>query len=165
MITGPRFEDRPEQGYVGIRTLAALDELPTVIPQLIGEVFAWLEARGVAPAGAPFIRYHVIDMARRLDVEIGIPVVSAVSGDGRVRAGVLPGGRYATLVFTGPPEGLMGANKALLDWGKEQGVAWDRWDTEQGDAFGSRFEAYLTDPAEQPDRSKWETEVAIRLAA
>ena len=28
----------------------------------------------------------------------------------------------------------------------------------------SRVECFLTDPAEQPDRKKWETEVAIRLA-
>ncbi|HEV8613461.1 MAG TPA: hypothetical protein VGQ73_08110, partial [Gemmatimonadales bacterium] len=56
------------------------------------------------------------------------------------------------------------ANKALIDWATEKGIAWDRWDTDKGDAFRSRIESYLTDPADEPDQAKWETEVAIRLA-
>ena len=32
------------------------------------------------------------------------------------------------------------------------------------DGFGARYESYLTDPADEPDMAKWETEVAIRLA-
>ena len=35
---------------------------------------------------------------------------------------------------------------------------------EKGDAFGARLESFLTNPDEEPDRAKWETEVAIRLA-
>jgi hypothetical protein len=38
-----------------------------------------------------------------------------------------------------------------------------RWDVENGDAFAARVEFYLTDPADEPDQEKWETEVAIRL--
>jgi hypothetical protein len=30
--------------------------------------------------------------------------------------------------------------------------------------WGSRLEFYLTDPAEEPDMSKWETQLAFRLA-
>jgi len=41
---------------------------------------------------------------------------------------------------------------------------WDRWETKDGDAFGSRLESFLTRPDEEPDQGKWETEVAIRLA-
>ena len=163
MITAPTLEDRPEQPYAAIRTQATMQELPTVIPQLHREVFAWLGRQGVAPAGAPFIRYLVIDMAAKLDIELGVPVATAVSGDGRVSAGVLPAGRYATLVYTGPQNGVA-ANAALLDWGAERGLVWDRWVAENGDGFGARLESYLTDPNDQPDPAKWETEVAIRLA-
>jgi hypothetical protein len=34
----------------------------------------------------------------------------------------------------------------------------------QGDVFGARYESYLTDPAEEPDLARHQTEVAIRLA-
>jgi effector-binding domain-containing protein len=162
-ITEPKLEDRTDQHYVGVRTLAAIPELPTVIPQLLGEVFAWLGKQGVAPAGAPFMRFHVINMESKMDIEMGVPVTSALPGNGRVSAGVLPAGRYATLIYTGVTNGLEG-NKALIDWAKANGIAWDRWDDENGDAFRSRYESYLTNPDDEPDQAKWETEVAIRLA-
>ncbi|HEY3230779.1 MAG TPA: GyrI-like domain-containing protein [Roseiflexaceae bacterium] len=163
-ITDPKLEDRTEQPYMGIRTQVPMKEMGAgLIPRLHGEVFAWLKKQGVAPAGAPFIRFHVINMESKMDIEMGVPVASALSGDGRVTPGVLPAGRYATLVYTGVRNGIK-ANKALIDWATEKGIAWDRWDTDKGDAFRSRIESYLTDPADEPDQAKWETEVAIRLA-
>lgn len=163
MMTEPKLEERAEQPYVAIRTQTAMGELGTVIPQLDREVFAWLGKQGVEPAGAPFIRYHVIDMAAQLDIEVGVPVATALPGEGRIVAGALPAGRYATLVYTGVHNGIP-ANAALLAWGAEHGLVWDTWATERGDGFGSRLESYLTDPDDEPDLAKWETEVAIRLA-
>jgi effector-binding domain-containing protein len=164
MITKPHLEQRDAQPYMGIRTQATMGELPTVIPQLLGEVVAWLGEQGAAPAGAPFIRYHVIDMAAQLDIELGWPVATARAGAGRIAAGVLPAGRYAVLLYTGPYDGLMEANAALLSWGAQEGLVWDTWVAPHGDGFGARFESYLSDPANEPDPAKWETEVAIRLA-
>jgi hypothetical protein len=45
-----------------------------------------------------------------------------------------------------------------------QGLAFDRWDTEEGDNFRSRYETYLTDPKIEPRKTKWQIEVAIKLA-
>jgi len=163
MTTEPKLEHRDEQPYVAIRTQVPMRKFKTVIPQLLGEVFAWLEKQGVAPAGAPFMRFHVINMAAKMDLELGAPVATAVPGDDRLSAGVLPAGRYASLVYTGVKNGIKG-NAALLDWGAEKGLVWDTWVAENGDGFGARLESYLTDPDEEPDPAKWETEVAIKLA-
>lgn len=163
MIGEPKLSDRAEQPYVAIRTQITMQQLDTAIPQGIGEVAAWLGRQGVTPSGAPFARYLVIDMEALLDIEVGFPVASAMSGDGRVSASVLPAGRYASLVYTGIDNGIQ-ANWALLKWGAENGLAWDTWKTEKGDAFGARFETFLTNPDDEPDRAKWETEVAIKLA-
>lgn len=164
MMTEPKVEERAEQHYAGIRTQVPMTALKEVIPQSTDAVFVWLEQQGVAPAGAPFIRYHVINMPGRLDIELGVPVAGAGAGDGHIRPGVIPAGRYAALLYTGDYSGLMEANARLIGWANENGITWDAWETEQGDAFGGRFEFYLTDPAEEPDPAKWETEVAIRLA-
>ena len=102
-------------------------------------------------------------MMAQLDIELGVPVAVAVSGDAQVQADTLPAGRYASLIYTDVRRGIE-ANAALLDWGAQRGLVWDSWSTEHGDAFGSRVEFFLTDPAEEPDSAKWETEVAIRLA-
>ena len=163
MIGTPKVENRTEQHYMGIRTKATMRQLSKVIPQLLDEICAWLDAKGIEPVDAPLIRYHVIDMAAQLDIELGVPVAAPVQGDGRVSASVLPAGRYAALTYEGSQRGI-DANRTLLEWGAAQGLVWDRAKIEQGDAFGGRIERFLTDPAEQPDRNKWQTEVAICLA-
>lgn len=163
MIGEPKLEDRNAQPYVGIRTRVPMKEFDQVIPQFLGELFAWLARQNVAPAGAPFIRYHVINMESNMDIEIGVPLASAMPGEGRIGSGILPAGRYAALVYIGVRNGIE-ANGALLNWGAQKGLVWDRWETEDGDAFGARLESFLTNPADEPDDAKWATEVAIRLA-
>jgi len=114
MITEPKLEDRTEQQYVGIRTQVPPSKFKQIIPQFLDELFTWLGKQSIAPAGAPFMRYHVINMAGDMDVELGVPVASAVQGDGRIAPGVIPAGRYATLVYSGVT-GIAG-NKALIEW-------------------------------------------------
>jgi hypothetical protein len=130
------------------------------VARLRAELTGWFADRGVAPAGPPILRYHVIDMAGIMDIEVGIPVATSLPGDERVRAGLLPAGRYASLIYVG--HGLTG-NKALLDWGRANGLAWDRWAAPGGDAFGARYETFLTDPRVEPRKTRWEIEIAIRL--
>ncbi|HEX6482454.1 MAG TPA: hypothetical protein VF043_26730 [Ktedonobacteraceae bacterium] len=62
--------------------------------------------QGITPSGAPFARYLVINMMALLDIEVGVPVAAALSGDGCISAGVLPAGRYASLVYTGIDIGI-----------------------------------------------------------
>jgi len=166
MIGEPKLDDRDAQPYVGIRTLASLAQLPEAIPGNHRKVYAWLKEHGVSPSGPPFIRYRVINMETKLDIELGVPVAHPVTASGGVSADALPAGRYASVVYTGPyaGDGLMRANAALLDWGADKGLEWDRFDDPNGDGFGSRYESYITDPGEEPDPMKWMTEVAIRVA-
>jgi effector-binding domain-containing protein len=165
MITEPKIDQRAEQHYAGIRSVVPMAEFgPSgIIPQSYDEVLGWLKARGIAPAGAPFVRYFCIDMDNNLDVEIGWPVATPVSGDGRVNAGTLPAGRYASLIYSDIRKGYEG-NKALIEWAREKGIVWDSWDTEKGEAFRSRYEISLTGPEDDPDMANWQTEVAIKLA-
>jgi effector-binding domain-containing protein len=102
-------------------------------------------------------------MADKLEIDLGVPVAIDVAVDDGVSADLLPAGRYASLVYTGHYSGLMDANRVLLEWGATQGLQWDMWTTPRGDAFRARFESYLTDPRSEPDASKWQTEVAIRV--
>ncbi len=161
-LSEPKIEQRNEKNYVGIRTQVPLRKMSKAIPQLLADVFTWLGNHGIAQTGDPFIRYHVINMTEMMDIELCVPVARPVTGDERVKPGALPGGQYAALDYTGVRNGIK-ANAALLDWGARQGLVWDRWDVEAGDAFRSRYETFLTDPKDEPDKAKWETEVAIRL--
>lgn len=163
MGSEPDVTQRAAQPYAGISAWVTMANVGSVADR-IPELFGWLGARGVAPAGPPFFRYHVIDMERELQVEAGIPVASAVEDDGDVRAGILPAGRFAVMTHTGAPDTLIAANGKLLNWAAERGLAFDVSPSDAGEKWGCRLEFYLTDPAEQPDTSKWQTELAFRLA-
>jgi effector-binding domain-containing protein len=127
-------------------------------------VFGWLSARGLAPAGPPFFRYRRIDLPRQLEVEPGVPLGERIAGDGNVVTGVLPAGRYAEVMYVGQPDGLVDATRALLDWADGEGLTWDMTEHDDGEWWGCRLENYLTDPAGEPDMTKWETLLAFRLA-
>lgn len=165
MISEPQVADRVAQPYVAIQVHVTMQELGAVLPALHPQVFGWLGARGIAPAGPPFWKYNVVDMERQLEVEVGVPVAALVPGDERVIAGVLPAGRYATLWYTGHPAGLAGPTATLLEWAAAQDLTWDITRTDEGDRWGARLEIYETDPAEEPDLNKWETQLAFRLSS
>lgn len=160
MSEEPAITERPAQPYVAIAASVTMADLGSVVPPLNGEVFAWLAARGIAPAGPPFWRYTVVDMDRRLEVAAGVAVAAPVAGDGRVQAGVLPAGRYVTMHHVGHPDTLASATAELLAWAAAKGLSFDT----DGTRWGCRLESYLTDPAAEPDMTKWETVLSFRLA-
>ena len=160
-IGKPKIDKRPKQVYMGIRTIAPFKGMSKAIGNLSDEMNAWVAEDKVRTAGPPFLRYHVIDMRGFMDIEFGFPVRRALPDDGQVKAGMLPAGRYASLVYSG---GGISGNRALIEWVRAQSMDFDRWDTEQGDNFRGRYETYLTDPTVEPRKSKWQIEVAIKLA-
>lgn len=159
----PHIQDRAAQHYAGIRETVTMESIGAAVDRGFPELFGRLAADGIEPAGAPFVRFLVIDMMADLEIELGVPVAAPVTGSGRVQPGVLPAGKYAVIRHVGPydgDDGLIPSNAALQDWAKKQGIEFDMEETPAGDAFASRFEQYLTDPSQEPDPSKWETDVA-----
>jgi len=164
MITVPALTERPSAHYVAIDVVAAMSELPTVIPEVFDEIFAWVEARGIDATGASFIKYDVISMPDRLAMQFAIQVPEPLDGDDRVHPGEIPGGTYGVVTHTGPYEELYDVTAVIIGWAKERSITWDARDTPEGQAFVSRLERYLVDPGDEPDSSKWVTEVAIKVA-
>jgi RNA polymerase sigma-70 factor (ECF subfamily) len=159
----PTVIERAEQPYVGVRRAVTMQTIPEIADRMAG-VFGWLAERGVEPVGAPFFRYLVIDMERELLMEAGFPIAGPIEGDGEVFYDVLPAGRYVSVTHVGHPSELLGVTSELNAWAADQGLRWDVEQTPAGDKFGSRLEIYKTDPRVQPDMSKWETELAFKLA-
>jgi effector-binding domain-containing protein len=164
MSHDPQIQERAAQHYAAIPVTVTMDGLPGAIDSAFSELFGWLASQGIPPAGAPFIRYVVIDMAGELQVEMAVPVAGPITGSGRIQPGTLPAGRYAVLRHTGPYDGLVASNAALQRWAQEQGIELDTWDTAQGSAWRGRAEHYLTDPSQEPDPAKLETDIAYLIA-
>ena len=160
-IGKPKIDKRSKQVYMGIRTIAPFKGMFKVVGNIADELNAWVEKNKIKISGPPFLRYHVIDMRGFMDISYGVLVRKALADDGPVKADSLPAGRYASLIFSG---GGVSANRTLIEWVRAQGLEFDRWDTEQGDNFRGRYETYLTDPKIEPRKSRWQIEVAIKLA-
>jgi effector-binding domain-containing protein len=167
MTAEPQITQRPPQPYAGLPATATMANFASIIDAGFPEVFGWLGQHGIEPAGPPFIRYNVVDMDGDLEVELAVPVAAeaaqAAGGEeGRVRAGVLPGGRYVRLLHTGHFDGLVGANATLQQWAADHGVALAS--TPDQRHWAGRVECYRTDPRAEPDPAKWETEVAYLIS-
>lgn len=160
----PAIETREEQIYVGKRATMSLRELATGVPRLMTELADWLAKHDIEPTGHRLLRFHVIDMPDRLQIEAGLPVLRAPRADAGIAPGILPAGRYATSTFTGASHGVE-ANKQLINWITAQGETIDMHATDEGDAFASRFETYLTDARREPDPGKWKIDIAMKLRA
>jgi len=161
MISQPKVEQRPEQPYIAIRTAVTIPFSKYLQPAWI-EVNQWLKGRGITP-GPALIRYLTTDMSKKLDLDIGFAVDAALSGDDRITADVLPAGRYATLLYTGSykGKGIFYATVALLDWAKENNVAWNTSIKDGAEWWNGRTEFYLTDPDSESDPKKFRTELAF----
>jgi effector-binding domain-containing protein len=154
----PEIVELAERPYVALRATVQMDGISAFADRL-HEVIGWLAAREIAPNGAPFFKYDVVDMEAGLVMEIGFPVDDLHAGEGEIVTGVLPAGRYATAMYHGHPQGLRDATGELLDWGSAEGVEWDA----DGDKWAARLEVYLSDPREVPDMADWDTELQFKL--
>lgn len=163
MITiPPALIERPVTHYVALPRKVSMNQLGQAIPEAIDEVAAWLVTQGIEPFGAPLIRYRVIDMDNDLQVEIGWPIDGPIEAPSQFVVDVLPAGTYGSATYSDVSEGVEG-NAALLGWGNDAGLKWDRRDTDEGDAFASRVEFFLTGPDDDPDPTTWLTEVIIKI--
>ena len=106
-------------------------ELARAIPRLLDDVYHLIRERQIKQVGLNVVLYlgcsdieggpmrsHPV-----LDIEAGVLVSEPMRGDGRVIASMLPGGKVATTLYTGPYEGLGVAHEAIRRWVDEQGLA------------------------------------------
>ena len=159
-IGTPGIDHRTARHYVGLRIITPFEGMFAQTDKLFKELRQWVNAHDLADQGPYFLRYHVIDMNGLMDVEAGFVVTAPQIGDERVNSGILPAGRYAHLTYS---RYALRGNQALLLWMKEQQLEADREETSNGDAFGCRYEAYLTDYRTEPRKTKWQVDLAIRL--
>ena len=106
---------------------------------IYGEIAAYMGRNSIPFAGPPFAMYYNMDMDD-LDVEIGFPVGKAEAGEGRVKAGKLPGGRMATATHLGPYTSIEETYNTLTAFVGQQGLETESY----------MYEEYLNSPEDTP---------------
>lgn len=158
--TEPKIEYQPEKIYMGIRIQTPFSGMFKEIEKIRKELESWFKEKGLEASEAPFLRYHCIDMKGEMDMEYGIPVKEACESEGRIQAGIVPAGRYVSIIYSG---GGYQGNKTLVEWIKKNDIPIDRWDSEKGDNFAARYEQFLTDPKVEHRKTKWQILLAFKL--
>jgi effector-binding domain-containing protein len=160
MITEPKIERRKKQHYVAIR-MAVPIPFGKYLQPTWDEVYDWMKNNDIKPSGPAIIRYLTTDMSKELDIDVGFTVDKAVKGNDHISADILPAGKYATLLYTGPYKGIFRATVALLEWAKENKVKWNTSKKKGVEWWNGRTEFYLSDPATEKDPSKFKTELVF----
>lgn len=145
------IKETKEQKTVAIRTTTSITELPEAIGAAYGELLGFLQQRGLAMNGYPFVLYHNSDM-EALDVEAGFPVDRVVSGEGHVQPGVIPGGKVLSAIHTGPYTTLEKTYTPVMEHIKKKDLKVTEW----------MYERYLNSPEDTPE-DQLQTEICFPL--
>ena len=161
-IIGPAsIVDKPERPYLGIRFETPFVGMFAAITKALKELRKWSKDNSLSDEGPYFVRYYHVDMKNIMDVEVGLVTNSGLVGQGRIKQGSLPKGRYATMVYRG--NGLRG-NQALMKWATDHGVTYDPQVAGDMESYTCRYEAYLTDYRTEPRKLLWDVELSIKIA-
>ena len=150
-----KFEviNHPAQRVLSIRTHAAMQDLPVVLPKSFDAVAHYICDLGQQPTGAPVVAYYSSDPEmQHMDIEIGYPVEQELPGQGNIQLSELSGGKAASCLYVGPYDQLRSAYEAIMQWMQAQGH----------EATGVCYEIYLNDP-EQTAPEALETQIVFLL--
>jgi effector-binding domain-containing protein len=140
--------ERIPQPTAVVRSTIAVSEIPNFLGHAYEAVMRVLAMQGITPAGEPFA-YYLGAPTTTVDLEAGFPVAAPCARSGEVIPGQLPGGTVATATHVGPYETMVDTYQHLTSWITAQGLV-----PREG-----MWEIYLTDPQEEPDPTKWRTQI------
>jgi hypothetical protein len=162
VVEPEKVEERPAIPYVGIRVITPFRGMLAARDRLLAEARAGIKEAGIETVGYGFLRLRVVDMGGPMDLEAGFFTAGPVQiVHPRLRPGSTPAGRYVTMKYQ---DHARRANQALQDWARDNGLVLDRRTVPEGDEFACRYEAFWTDPAVEPRKTRWTVELAILLA-
>ena len=139
------------QPVLMIRTNTPVEELPKLIGESYMKMMAYLNELGEAPVGAPYTAYYNMDM-QNLDVEMGFPVSKRLPDKGEMKAGELPEGEVASIMYKGPYGKMEAVYGDLFEWIEENGY----------DSALPYYEYYYNSPDQVPE-SELLTSIAVPI--
>jgi effector-binding domain-containing protein len=151
-----RLAERPSLLVMSKRVSVRVPEIGGVLGAALGEVYGYLGARGVAPAGPPFVIYHGMpEEDRPFDMEMCAPIGRAVDPPAGWQAQELPAGTFASLLHVGPYDGVGAAYDALGSWIGSNGMI----------VAGPPREVYLSEPDTPPGQIRTIVEFPVTARA
>lgn len=160
-------QERPTTHYVGIPVTARLSEFgaPDGPNDMIPRIYQWLADREIVPLGGPLYIYrHVGSADEPVDLTVAVPVTEPVTPTNGLVLGSLPTGTYVVGRHVGAPDQISVSLAEIQEWAETNGHRLDVLRDDSGTLWTGHAEHFLTDPNEEPDASKWVTELLFKTA-
>ena len=147
----PRVEVKevPEIYVVWVRTQTPIQRMGEAMGRVFGDIFRYLGPKGINPTGPPVAIYYSSPDSEPVDFEVCVPVPVGVTGAGKVKAKILPGGTMASLIYVGSYRKINSAYSILTKWIEESGYRPD----------GPCREVYIKGPQETSNPEEYRTEI------
>jgi effector-binding domain-containing protein len=118
------IETVAEQPLAAVRRRVTPAQIKTAWKEALDQVWAFLRThKDLRAGGHNVFIYRQVEGTAELAAEFGVEVVRRFEGEGEVVCTTTPAGRVATVVHTGPYDGLGQAWDEILGWCAENGHA------------------------------------------
>ena len=139
----------PEQHFIGIRKELAMSGIQDFYRENIGMPFMAAEDAGLEVVGMPLGLYFSWDtIAQKTDLMVAVPVKEKAELEGFEYLS-MPAGKLLQVDYIGNYDGIGKAHEAIDQYIVDNNL-------EKGYPI---IEQYLSDPAQEPDSSKWLTKI------
>ena len=158
-------QQRQKVHYLGVPVSARFSEFgaPGGPNESVPRIYQWLGEHQIAPLGGPLYIYQFIgDVDESVDLTVAVPVAEQLSPTDGLVGGSLPAGTYVVGRHIGEPDGIPAAHDATKEWAAANGHLLGPVAKEDGRQWTGHAEHFLTDPTEEPDTSKWVTELLFK---
>ena len=143
------IKTEPTKQAMAWRGHSSMENIMQTFKEKAPQVYQHILSNGGQIAGPMYGRYHHFTQTD-MDLEIGVFVKEPVAGTGDIQPVEIPGGQVTSQDYYGPYSGVPGAWNAAHQWFSE---------SKEWEISGPPMEVYWTDPGEEPDQSKWRTEI------
>jgi effector-binding domain-containing protein len=127
------------QASIALREKVKVKDISQAMGRLYGEIYGYMEKKGIPLAGPPFAYYHAWS-EQEVDLECGFPTVGTVKGEGRFETFTLPSVRAVVGMHIGPYPDIVKTYTEVQKWMKENAHQ----------PADQMWEVYLNDPSITP---------------
>ncbi len=149
---GIGVEEVPEIHYLSIlhtMTSENSDQISTIMGELFGELMGYMSSNNIEMHGSAMTVYPRSE-ENSFDMECALPVEEEVQvSDDRIVFKTISSGKAVKAVHMGSYHLLEDTHNTVNQYISDQGLQ----------AAGAPYEIYITDPSDEPDTSKWITQV------
>ncbi len=134
---------------ISVKDSVTANEIGPFMETYMPMLFMYAMRKGGEMTAHPYSVCYNWDPEGMILMEVGLPLTEAIEGEGVIQATNTPGGKAVKALYFGAYEEIAPVYEALEQYIKVMKL----------ENAGPPWEVYMTDPAMEPDTSRWQTYV------